>query len=440
MNTDQLPPHNEASEMGLLGCCILDGANVSKSFDGGIRPEAFYLSAHRVLWRRLRQMDSDQNPIDLITLTQTLRASGELEEVGGAAYLNNCMEQGTIASHADYHIRNVLEAWRLRDVWTSAIKAAQDSVEPGASSVEIVSNLRAKLDSVEWSDGSKSKTAQELTRGWVGALEDRMQATRGGREFAGLPSGFRSLDRMSSGLPLGGLTVIGARPSVGKTALACCLIRHSCIDLGIKTTMFSLETTPERLIDRIAASHCNISATKIRDGEELTEREMSRVSSFGLKLAKSDLRIETMFNCDEIVSAIGRYADSGTRLFIIDYMQIVGTPTRSKNEPRTYAVGSVATALKQAAIKHNVCVVALAQLKRPDNEGSTPSENDLADSDQIFRDADLLWLLHRPDRIEEPEEAVVIVAKSKDGACGVVAMKYAPEFLRFEEQRERPDR
>ena len=220
--------------------------------------------------------------------------------------------------------------------------------------------------------------------------------------------------------------------------MLCNIAQHTCLTLGIKTVVFSLETSPNKLIDRIAASDCDILARKIQ-AEPLSEREFSRVSAFGLKLAKDNLRIESLFDCDQICSAIARHADMGFRLFFVDYIQIVNASNRSRNEPRTYAIGSVATALKQAAIKHNVCVVALAQLKRPDDECSLPSENDIADSDQIFRDADLLWLLHRPDRIQKPTDGLVIVAKNKDGETGVVQMNYTPHFLRWEERHSRSE-
>lgn len=245
---------------------------------------------------------------------------------------------------------------------------------------------------------------------------------------------------MSSGLPLGGLSIVAARPSIGKTALACNIIRHSCLDLGTPTVLFSLETIPTRILDRLASGCCNIPAAKIRDGEELSEREHARLAEFGIKMSKGMLCVESLFDCDQICASIARHADSGKKLFLVDYLQLVNASNRPKNEPRTYALGSVSMALKQASIKHNVCVVALAQLKRPDDDSRIPTENDIADCDQLFRDADLLWLLHRPDRIGEPEKAVVVVGKCKDGECGVVPMRYEPEFLRFEEQRERPDR
>lgn len=438
-NITPLPPHNETSEKGLLGCCLFDGQNISKAFDFGIRPEAFYDLKNREIWHHLRVMEAAQHPIDLISFTQFLQQQGALTVIGGPVYLTECLEQAPVGSNIDYHLKLVMEKWSLRLILSAATIAASQAVENEASPENIIGTLSEKLDKAKCSETATSVVAKDTTLEWVDSVETRQDHRTSGKELIGLPTGFRKLDFLSSGLPTGGLTVIASRPSVGKTAMLCNIIQYTCIENGTPTTVFSLETTRSKLIDRLAANACNIAAGKFRDGDPLSEQEMQRVTHFAGKLAKSPLTFaKNAFDLGSICSLIDRQADMGHKLFLVDYIQIVGTSNRGRNEPRTYSVGSVATTLKQIAIKHNVTIVALAQLKRTDDESTLPNSNDIADSDQIFRDADLMWLIHRPERLQKPTEGSVIVAKNKDGEIGYVPMVYTPYLLRWEERKENP--
>ena len=433
----QLPPSNETSEQGLLGCCIYDQQNVSRAFDAGIRPEAFFNAPHRDLWHALRTMDAAGDFVDNVTLGQFLRGRNELEAIGGPVYINTCLEQAPVASNIDMHLRLVLEKWTLRRILKATEAAASASMEKHAAPAAIIESLCQSLEEARTVATPQTISAKELALDWLASVEERQEQRRQGKEITGVPTGFGRLDNMSSGLYVGGLNIIAARPSVGKTAMLCNIVLHACIRAGIKTTVFSLETTAQKLVDRIAASACDISAGTFRDGDQQSERNMTKMAAFSAKLAHCELTLsKDVFDCGSICSMIARHAELGTKLFLVDYVQIVGTSGRGRNEPRTYAVGSVATELKQAAIRHNVCIVALAQLKRSDDESSYPTANDIADSDQLFRDADLMWLLHRPDRIKEPTEGVVVVAKNKDGEVGAVHMTYTPQFLRWEERRD----
>ena len=439
MSTDPLPPNNPTAEQGLLGCCIWDGRNVSRAYEAGIQPEAFFDLRNRELWRYLLEMDSTGDHISNVSLTQFSLQKGATDATSEALYVNGCMEQVTAPSNIAYHVRLVMEKWALRRVYVSVSSAASAVFDPTADPSAIIGRLEQQLADAKNIDTATTVSAKEATLAWIDSFERGQEERRAGKDYAGIPTGFRRLDRISSGLPVGGLTIIGARPSVGKTAMLCNIVQNACIANLVPTVVFSLETTFEKLYNRLASDFCNINATKIRDRDEQSEHEMCRMSAFAVKYSKSPLVFsKAVFTCNQICAMIARHAEMGFRLFLVDYVQIVDTPNRGKNEPKTYAVGSVATALKQAAIKHNVAVVALAQLKRTDDEEALPNSNDLADSDQLLRDADLLWLIHRPDRLEKPTEGCVVVAKNKDGETGLVPMTYTPYFLRWEERKENP--
>ena len=189
MNTAAaLPPSNESSEQGLLGCCIYDQQNVSRAFDAGIRPEAFFNSPHRDLWHALRTMDAAGDTVDPITLRQHLQNINALEAIGGPGYVWICQEQAPVASNIDMHLRMVLEKWTLRRILQAANNAGEAAIKVGASPSAIIDTLRGQLDSTQSAAGSKSMTGKELTLGWLQALEERQEAQRGGREFTGIPS------------------------------------------------------------------------------------------------------------------------------------------------------------------------------------------------------------------------------------------------------------
>lgn len=434
---DQLPPHSERSEMGLIGCCILDGRNIVAAFEAGIRDDSFYDLRCRTLWGYLRRMEADGDPVDPVCVDQFLIRNKKADEVGGLAFPFSCVEEAPVASNLGYHLKHVLELWTLRRALRASHQAIQDILQPGATPDRIIADLEERLEEAKMVETAKVRSAKEVCGSWVDRMQQRVEDRANGKEFMGIQSGFHRLDRISSGIPFAAMTVIAARPSVGKTAMLCNLIRNACIDGGTPTTVISLETMHETLMDRMAADFCNIRSAKLRDGEPLTQMEMKAIATFNAKVSKSPLRwSQDVFDSDSICSMIGRHAETGTKLFLIDYIQIVRCSSRE--ERKAYSVGAVATAFKQAALKHKVAVVVLAQLKRVDDENVPPTPNDIADSDQIFRDSDLLWLLHRPDRMNKPDEGAVIVAKNKEGEVGFQPMTYTSQHLRWTEKTEMP--
>ena len=332
----------------------------------------------------------------------------------------------------EWFAEGVLKAWALRRVIQASQNALAAAKQAGAEPSQIVLDLENQLEAAKHRSSETTRTAKDVCRSWIDKVQQRQEDRDAGRVLMGIPSGFQRLDSMSSGIPLGAMTVIGARPSVGKTAMLCNLIRHAGMEEKIPTTVVSLETMHETLMDRIAADACRIDGWKLRDGIRLEEEEMRRLSVFGSRIAASPITWSVdVFDSAGICSMIGRHADAGTKLFLIDYLQIINAT--GTHERKAYSVGSVATELKQTALRHKVAVVVLAQLKRTDNEEALPSPNDLADSDQIFRDADVMWLLHRPNRFTDPTSGSVVVAKNKEGETSIVDMRYDPANFRWSE-------
>jgi len=426
-----LPPHSMECENGLIAATIGNRDGIAEAYALGIRDDAFFSLPHRHVWQAITELEAQGAPVEIVAIAQRLREQGRLDGVTASVSLF-ALANDAVPGMLQWFVQGILKAWELRRVIRASQNAVAVAMRANADPSQIVLELENELEAAKHHSQASTRTAKQVCRSWIDRVQQRQADRAAGTTLSGIPTGFAKLDAMSSGLMPGTMTVIGARPSVGKTAMLCNLVRSAGIDGQIPTTVVSLETMHETLMDRIASDVCRIDGWKLRDGIQLGDEEQRRLVVFAAKASAAPVTWSVdVFDCAGICSMIGRHADAGTKLFLIDYLQIVNPG--GTHDRRAYSVGSVATALKQASLRHKVAVVVLAQLKRTDTDESLPTANDLADSDQIFRDADLLWLLHRPDRFDEPTKGSVVVAKNKEGETAIVPMHYDPSNFRWTE-------
>jgi replicative DNA helicase len=284
-------------------------------------------------------------------------------------------------------------------------------------------------------DGGKSRVLEprESARSFTADLQRRFDLKGA---LSGIGTGFNRLDKMTSGLQAGELAVIGARPSAGKTAMACSIITRACLLDGVPTAFITCEMSPSSILRRIAAGRLKIPASQLRDGS-FSENDFKKLVGFNSWVSKSNLHFidgVSGITIAQISSELRRLVrKNGVKLVIVDYLQKI-RPAQSK-EKRTYEVGAVSEALKGLAASLGIAFVALAQLNRePDKDkGRQPRASDLADSAQIERDADLIGLIHRPRTEEDPNglQAKLIIAKQRDGEVGIVDLNFSPKFVEF---------
>jgi replicative DNA helicase len=293
---------------------------------------------------------------------------------------------------------------------------------------QIVSNAEAGL-SIDVSKETLT-TSKQVAGSFIDQMQERFN--RKG-QLSGIPTGFFHLDEKTDGLQPREMAIIAARPSIGKTAIAIAIAEHAAIKSKVPTLFISLEMSKEAIFRRTISTVGSIPMQSLKSGN-LNEGEMKSMMLSSGKVANSPLWFidgSSIHSISNIMANVRRAVRKhGVRLVIVDYLQKIKAADRS--EKRTYEVAEVSGKLKDIAVQTGVAMLCLAQLNRESEKekGRQPRLTDLADSGQIERDADLVMLLNR-DRSEASGEAAIIIAKQRDGECGIVNLHYEGQFCRF---------
>jgi len=431
---DRLPPHAAEAEQGIIGCILL---SPNKSLEQCIDkmphgPEVFYDLRHRTLYSELMGMYEAMEPIDLITLQQRLKDKQCLEEIGGIPHLNAIQDSVPSAANLSYYIEIVIEKHTLRKL----IKTCTDVI---GRVYQHSGELDSLLDSVERDLGRISDGKKEIVTALDGKGSSERMINDLERRFnlqgklPGLDTGFTDLNWMTDGLQFGEQTIIGARPSQGKTALGINIFCHTAITNKIPALFISLEMSVEAVMRRMLSYVMHIPAREIRKGT-YTEEQFSKFTQFQVLCGKSPMHIidgVDGMSIREITAKVRRYVlQKGIKLCVVDYLQKIRPSQR--HEKRTYEVGEVSTQLKAIAHENNIAMLTMAQLNRENvkqagkQQSRPPRLSDLADSGQIERDADLVGLIHRAD-----SEASLIIAKQRDGETGAIRLYFDGTYCAF---------
>lgn len=430
---DKVPPHSVEAEEGVLGCVFLSPREciatcVEFLVEGA---EVFYDLKNRAVYEAMLVLFIDSRPIDQITVAEELRKSGKLQEVGGLVFLAELPNKPP--SHAN--IQHYLDIIRDKFVLRKMIGTCTEVVSKAYNHQGRVNQL---MDEVERDilgmrsghDSSQCVTALDAVNEFNEYLNDRIQLN-GAR--SGLETGWIDFDRITDGLQLGEQCIIGARPSIGKTACSLNIFKRVCLIDKIPSIFISLEQGTKALMRRMASSWCRIDMYTMKRGI-FTEQESSRLREFSRMYRECPATIydfvDTGATAQLIASVVRRAADRGVKLVIIDYLQKV-RPS-SKQEKKTYEVAEVSGILRSAAVASGVAMVTLAQLNRENerDKGRSPRISDLSDSGQIERDADLVGLLHR-DRAEGTGMAQLIIGKQRDGETSTCNLLFQGQFCEF---------
>lgn len=326
-----------------------------------------------------------------------------------------------------WHVDGVRESYRRR----LAVMAGEELTRRGPEAIEDVLERLKRIAEPTLDVGSRVLDSQEIARRLTDDLERRFNLNG---ELSGIATGFRAFDQMTDGLQLGEQTIIAARPSVGKTAIALNIVQHATFLNKVPTLFVSLEMSEQALGRRLLAGQTSMVMSQIRAGS-YREGDFAAMGRFNARLSEAPITIMNGvmgLDARTIANEIKRAAKRGVRLVVIDYLQKIRSVTR--NEKRTYEVAEVSGMIRAAAVENKVALVTLAQLNREsDKKERNPRLTDLADSGQIERDADTVALLHRPGSSEGAgTEALLIVAKQRDGETGIVHLTWDGPHCRFE--------
>lgn len=435
MNTIPLSPHDRDAERALLGGLLRD-PDVLPDVLAVARPESMYVDAHRRVFAALADLAGRGEPVELVGLSAELKRRNELDEVGGYAYLADLWVETPTGANATYHAKLVRDAALLRGVIHAANEILRDAYSPTMSADELVAAAGRKFDALgdaASGPGPEPCRADQLVREAIEALDGRIAS---GAALSGLSCGFDDLDTFTGGLRPGELIVLGARPSLGKTALALNLAERVA-DAGAPVLFFSLEMRQAEIADRLLSMESGVPMHRLGRPRELRRGDIDDLHTASLAFGAKPLYVEDAPDQTAArVAAVARRAcrRRGVRLIAVDYLQLMRPEDPRAN--RTQQVGTLALRMKQMARLLEVPVVLLSQLSREsDHAKRRPGLADLRESGDIEAHADRVLLLHREPGLSS-EDAVwpieVIVAKNRNGPTGDVRLNYRRPVLRFE--------
>jgi len=433
---ERLPPQNLEAERGVLGSILLwnDAIDEVAEF---LHAEHFYSDAHRRIYAAIQHLyDRGIRGIDAVTLAEELERRGELEEIGGPAYLHDVLEAVPHAAHAKYYANIVRDKHIQRSLISACTDILRETYDATRDTEEILQNAEQRVFAIlEQQEREQKFALKEILLDAFDRIKDRLEKAGG---ISGLATSFTDIDAKTSGFQPAELIVLAARPSMGKTALVCNWAEGIARDAGRGVLLFSLEQSKLELAERFLCIAAAIDGHKLRSGD-LNEEERHKLMEASSSLSELPLFIDdqpgrTTGQIGAIARRLKRQHDIG--IIIIDYLQLI--EPEDKRAPREQQIALITRRLKHLAKELNIPVVALAQLNRGVElrEDKRPRLADLRESGAIEQDADLVMFLHRPDAYQaddRPGEAELIVAKHRSGPTGIVNLTWRKEFMKFED-------
>jgi len=438
---DGLVPQNLDAEKGVIGAILLDPKLLSRVADI-IAPSDFYALANAILFRTLVALDASRVPTDATTLLERLRTDGDLKEIGGAAYVAEVLHSVPYASNAEYHARIVKDLALLRGVIHATTETLREAYEPTDSPQGVLDRAEQRLQALGKGRGDELATAAQLATEVGDHIDDVAERGR----HLGLATGFAGFDETIGGLFPGELTILAARPSVGKSALAAQIADYAA-NKGTLTYFASLEMTGRELAMRSICSISDVNSRAIRTNR-LTGEDRTRLSNGMVQFARRKLVVDcrSCLTVEALARTIRRLAADGLSLAVVDYLQLL-TPS-DQRQKRYEQVSYQTRCLKLLAREAQIPLMVLCQLNRQSVEGDrVPQLHHLRESGSIEQDADVVLFIHRPEGgfvIPNPDKsegapkvtkadyaADLIIAKNRTGPVGLVHLDWKPKYTRF---------
>ena len=433
------PPQALDIEEAVLGALLLE-PNVVPDVLDQLSPECFYKEAHGRIFSAIAKLSRENAPIDIFTVSDELTRTGELEAVGGMAFLSRLSLKIGAAAHVDYHTKILLQKWIQRELIKISHETQKIAFDDSMPVDDLIDSAQSKIFSLAEKNMKRETTPiHSVIQQAIEEIEES-QAREG--NISGVPSGYRGLDEITYGWQKSDLVIIAARPSVGKTAFVLTMARNMAVDHHIPVAIFSLEMSSTQLVKRIMISETGLSAEKIRGASKMTDNEWAQLNKGLVQLEKSELWIDDTpgLSIFEFRSKARRLVrNNKVQLIIIDYLQLMTGPPELKGM-REQEVSTISRSLKTIAKELNVPIIALSQLNRMvETRGGNkrPQLSDLRESGAIEQDADIVMFIHRPEKVGTADENTypgytqLIIAKHRNGAVCDVDMRFIASEVRF---------
>jgi replicative DNA helicase len=437
-SSHKLPPQHIEAEQSILGGILIENEAINRVTEI-LDADDFYRESHRKIFDALINLSERDEPADLITLTNELRKTDQLDSIGGASYLASLIDSVPTAANIQYYARIVKEKAILR-------KLIQTSTEIITQSYEDRGDVEGFLDEAERSIFEISEKRvrpsfypiREIVKQSFATIEKLFKKKEA---VTGVASGFKELDRMTAGFQPSDLIIVAGRPSMGKTAFCLDVAEYAAIDNKIPVAIFSLEMSKEQLVIRMLCSQANVEGTRLRTGY-LNESDWPKLTIAAGSLSESPIYIDdtAALSVLEMRAKARRLkADHGLGMVIVDYLQLM--KGRARVESRQQEISEISRSLKALAKELTIPVIAVSQLSRKTEErtGNRPQLSDLRESGAIEQDADLILFIYRDEVYNrDPDnpnrgKAEVIIGKQRNGPIGKIDLAFLDKFTTFKD-------
>lgn len=430
------PPHDREAEQGVLGAMLLSPTTIVDIIEE-LNPEDFYVPAHQIIYKAILDLYSDNKEVDALIVRGRLDRHNDLERAGGASYLHTLISSVPTAANARYYAEIVAEKAVMRRLVGAGTRIAQLGYEAAEDTeVEVV---------IDMAQQEVFQIAQKKTVTDYAVLEDLLQPvmdeldeiSQHGGLAQGVPTGFLDLDALTNGLHGGQMVIVAARPGVGKSTLALDFMRSCSIAQRMASVVFSLEMSKSEIVMRMLAAESQVKLSDMRSGR-LSDEDWARLAERAGAISDAPLFIDDSPNLTmmEIRSKARQLKEKhDLQLIVVDYLQLMSSG--KKVESRQQEVSEFSRQLKLLAKELDVPLVAISQLNRgPESRtDKRPQLADLRESGSLEQDADMVFLLYRPDS-QDPDdtragEADIIIAKHRGGPIGTVQVAHQLHYSRF---------
>lgn len=438
----KIPPQAIDLEEAVIGALMLEKDALSTVIDI-LKPESFYVEANQRIFASIQYLFQNSSPIDILTVTNRLRSTAELEIVGGAYYITELTNRVASAANIEYHARIISQKYIQRELIKISTEIISNAYEDTTDVLELLDKAEKNLFSIaEGNLRRESMDMSSLIQKSIKQLEELKDKVDG---LTGVPTGFTELDRFTSGWQKSDLVIIAARPAMGKTAFVLSLARNAAVLGKKKIAVFSLEMSSVQLTNRLISAEAELSSDKLRKGK-LEPHEWQQLMHKVGKLSEAGIFIDDTpaLNVFELRAKCRRLkAQHDIDMIIIDYLQLMVGSSDGKGGNREQEIGTISRALKSIAKELDIPVLALSQLSRAvETRGGNkkPMLSDLRESGSIEQDADMVLFIYRPEyyglTVDEEGNgtegiAEIIIAKHRNGAVGSVKLKYISEYVKF---------
>lgn len=430
----RIPPQNVEAEQAVLGAMLLSHDAVIVAMEK-LQSQDFYRDVHRIIFEAMEHLHRENKEIDVITLPDELKRMKKLDDVGGLEYVLNLPNLVGSAANIEYYANIVAEKALARNLISTCTELTTEAYDGQKETEALLDDAERRIlqlsDTKNRGDFASVGAVVEVTLDKITKLYENKAG------LTGLPTGFRDLDRMTSGLQPSDLILVAARPSMGKTAFTLNIAQNVGVRQHKTVAFFSLEMSQEQLVQRLLCQIAHIDSQKLRTGQLNSDEEWTRLTDACDKLYESPIYIDDTpgISVAEMRSKARRLkSEHGLDLIIVDYLQLM----QGRNaESRQQEISEISRSLKALARELKVPLIALSQLSRSveSRQDKRPMLSDLRESGALEQDADIVSFLYREDYYDKETEnrhiTEVILAKHRNGPVGSVKLYFKNEFTLF---------